>query len=106
MSMTVFCVVYVDDCLFWARLQSEIDNVMKYFKEDCPNYNWEHSNGESVSEFLGIDIRTLNDGGFQFFQTGLILKVSEDPGMEHCDGFPTTTKVEATLGTDANGSQS
>ena len=31
-SKTVFCVVYVDDCLFWARLQSEIDNVMKYFK--------------------------------------------------------------------------
>ena len=26
MSKTVICVVYVDDCLFWERSQSEIDN--------------------------------------------------------------------------------
>ena len=54
-SKTVICVVYVDDCLFWARSQSDIDNVMKSFKEDGPSYIWEHSKGESVSEFLGID---------------------------------------------------
>ena len=68
MSKTVICVVYVDYCLFWARSKSEIDNVMNYFKEDGPSYNWEHSKGESVSEFLGIDIKTLDDGGFQFFK--------------------------------------
>ena len=45
MSKTVICVVYVDDCIFWARSQSEIDNVMNYFKEDVPSYNWEHSKG-------------------------------------------------------------
>ena len=55
MSKTVICVVYVDYYLFWARSQSDIDNVMNYFKEDVPSYNWEHSKGESVSEFLGID---------------------------------------------------
>ena len=32
MSNTVIFVVYVDDCLFLARSQSEIDNIMKYFK--------------------------------------------------------------------------
>ena len=32
MSNTVICVVYVDDCLFWARSKSYIDNVMKSFK--------------------------------------------------------------------------
>ena len=68
MSKTVICVVYVDDCLFWARSQYYIDNVMKYFKEDGPSYNWEHSKGESVSELLGIDIKTLYNGGFQFFK--------------------------------------
>ena len=45
MYKTVIFVVYVDDCLFWERSLSEIDNVMKYFKEDCPSYNWEHSKG-------------------------------------------------------------
>ena len=31
-SKTVICVVYVDACLFWARSQFDIDNVMKSFK--------------------------------------------------------------------------
>ena len=35
MSNTVICVVYVDYCLLWERSQSDIDNVMKYFKEDA-----------------------------------------------------------------------
>ena len=36
-----------------------------------------------MSKVLGIDIKTLDDGGFQFYQTGLIGKVSEATGMEH-----------------------
>ena len=48
-SKTVFCVVYVDDCLFWERSQSDIGNVMKSSKEDGTSYNWEHPKGESVS---------------------------------------------------------
>ena len=66
MSKTVICVVYVDDCLFWERSQSDIDNVMKSFKEYGTSYNWEHSKGESVSESLVIDIKTLDDGEFSF----------------------------------------
>ena len=42
MSKNVICVVYVDDCLFWSRSQSDIDNVMKSFKEDGPSCDWEH----------------------------------------------------------------
>ena len=64
MSKTMICVLYVDYFLFWARSQSEIENIMKYMKEDGPIHNWVHSKGESVSEFLGIDINTLDDGGF------------------------------------------
>ena len=81
MSKTVGFVVCVDNCLFWARSQSDIDNVMKYFKEDGLSYNWEHPKGESVSEFLGIDIKTLDNDGFQFCQTGLIRKVLEATGI-------------------------
>ena len=55
MYKTVICVVYVDDCFFWAHSQSDIDNVMNSFKEYVPSYNCEHSKEESVSEFLGID---------------------------------------------------
>ena len=59
-----------------------------------------------MSEFLGIYIKTLYDDGFQFCQTGLILKVLESTGMEHCNVLLTPTKVEAPLGTVANGSES
>ena len=58
-----------------------------------------------MSEFLGIDIKTLDDGGINFCQTGLIRKVLEATGMEHCNGLPAPTKVDAHLGTDANVSE-
>ena len=104
-SKNVIYVVYVDDCLFWERSQSEIDNVMKSFKGGGPSYNWEHSKGEPVSEFLGINIKTLDDSIFQFCQIVLIHKVLEATDIEHCNGFPTPTNIEAPLGTGANYSQ-
>ena len=39
MYKTVICVVYMDYCIFWALSQSEIDNVMNYFKEDGTSNN-------------------------------------------------------------------
>ena len=56
-----------------------------------------------MSEFLGIDTKTLDDGGFQFFQTGLIRKALEATVMDNCNGLRTPTKVEAPLGTDTDG---
>ena len=58
-----------------------------------------------MSEFLGIDIKTLDNGGFQFCQTGLIRKFLEATGMDHSNGLPTPTKIEAPIGTDVNGSE-
>ena len=58
-----------------------------------------------MSEFLGADTKTLDDGVFQFCQTGFISKVLEYTGIDHCNGFPTPTKVDTPLGTDANCSE-
>ena len=58
-----------------------------------------------MSEFLGIGIKTLDNSGLQFYQTGVIHKVLEAIGMEHCNGLPTTTNVQVPLGTDKNGSE-
>ena len=55
-----------------------------------------------MSEFLGIDIKTLDNCGFQFCQTGLIRKVLEATGMEDCNELPKPTKVDAHLVTDVN----
>ena len=86
MSKNIICVVYVNDFMFWKHSQSKIGNVMKSFKEDWPSYSLEHSKGESVSEFLSIDIQTLDDGGFKFYQTGLIRENLEGTGMELWNG--------------------
>ena len=58
-----------------------------------------------MSEFLGIDIKTLDDGGFKCFQTVLIRNFLEATVMEHFNGLPAPTKVGVPLGTDANGSE-
>ena len=55
-----------------------------------------------MSEFLGIDIKILDYGGFQFYQTGLVKQFLEDTGMYHCNGFPIPTKYESPLGTYKN----
>ena len=105
MYKTVICVVYVDDCLFWARSQSEIDNVINSFNEDGPIYNWEHSKGDSVYEFLCIDFKTLDYGVSKFLKTVFIRKLLEATGVDRCNGLSTPTKVEAPLGTDENSSE-
>ena len=66
---------------------------MKSFKEDGPSYNWEHSKLESVYDFLGIYIRTLDNGGLKIYKIRLVRKVLEATGMDHCNGFPTPNKV-------------
>ena len=55
-------------------------------------------------DFLGIGIKTLDYGGFQFYQNLLIHKCLEATGMEHCNGLPIPTKVESPLGINYNGS--
>ena len=58
-----------------------------------------------MSEFLGIDIKTLDNGVFHIYQPRLVRKVLESTGMDHFNGLPTTTNVEAPIGTDENGSE-
>ena len=58
-----------------------------------------------MSEFLGIDIKTFDNGEFQFCQTELIQKFLEATDMEHHNGSPTPTRDEATLCADSNSSE-
>ena len=40
MSNTVICVAHVDNFLFWAQSQSDLEKKLKYLKEDGTIYNW------------------------------------------------------------------
>ena len=53
---------------------------------------------ELFHELLGLDINTLDNGIFQFFQTELILNVLKTTGIEYCNILTTPAMVEEPLG--------
>ena len=55
-----------------------------------------------MSEFLGIDIKTLYESILQFYKNVLINKILEVRGMDNCNDFPISTKVNAPIGTANN----
>ena len=56
-----------------------------------------------MSELLGIDIKKLDYGVFQFYQTVLIQKLLEATCMDYFNGVQTPIKVDVPIGTDNNG---
>ena len=71
----VIVVAYVDDCLIFSKEKPEIDKLIKSFKEDRDEFNWEMKIKNTVHEFLGIKVTELPGGEFKFTQKGLIEKV-------------------------------
>eukprot|EP00957_Ditylum_brightwellii_P195588 14903108-Ditylum_brightwellii.AAC.1 len=81
----VVCIMYVDDCLWFARDSKYIDAVLKSSKEDGDKYNWEMTKGGSVEEVLGIKVNSLGDSAYKLTQEGLIDKILKTTGMENCN---------------------
>ena len=99
----VICISYVDDCLWFARKESDIDDLLKSFEDDGVKHNWEMKIGGSVEEYLGITITRTSDGGYKLTQEGLIKKVLEATGMQDCNPEDTPTTSTGPLGKDING---
>ena len=51
LSKDIVCICYVDDCLFFAHKQEKLDELLKSFKDDSDEYNWELKVEGSVSEY-------------------------------------------------------
>ena len=103
LSKDIVCICYVDDCLFFAHKQEKLDELLKSFKENGDEYNLELKVEGSVSEYLGIEIYKTSEGGYQFLQKGLIMKILEATRMMDCNAKSTPTKQDAPLGSDLNG---
>ena len=98
----VICLVYVDDCLFFARQVKDIDNVIKDLKEpaDASNEVFLLDEEDDVAGFLGIHFnKILNEKGevdkMELTQTGLIKRILQVTGMEDCSKILTPTEVKA-----------
>ena len=93
----MICLVYVDDCIFFARDVSKIEAMIEDLKRDFKL----EMEGE-VSAFLGIQIDHLPTGGYQLNQRGLKQKVIEYCGLADCKPDKTPASVEP-LGSDKDG---
>ena len=54
-------------------------------------------------ELLGIGIKSLDNGGFKFYEIELIHKVLEDKETDNCNYFTTPIRVNEPLGKYENG---
>jgi len=70
-------IVYVDDCLLFAKTDDILDSVISSLKA---NFNLT-SQGD-VGAFLGIDIKHTTDGNLELVQPGLISKIITLTGLE------------------------
>ena len=101
-SGKVICLIYVDDCLFFAKNSSEIDSIIKDLKDPSDKANQEFllDKEKDVAGFLGIHFSKIkNDNGnveeIKLTQTGLIKRILVATGMEDCSKIGTPTKVKA-----------
>jgi len=94
----------VDDCCLWSKEQKHIDDLLETFRSEGDEYEWEFTKGDdSISEFLGVDIKPTGDGGYKLLQEGLIKKILKETGMEDCNAKPTPTSSAGPIGQDKLG---
>ena len=95
----VICLVYVDDCLFFARNATNIDIILEKLK----NYNFVFTVEKSVEAFLGVQVDVDEETGVvKMSQPGLIDKIVKTVGLSNCAPKATPANV-APLGSDKDG---
>ena len=107
----VICIVYVDDCLFFAKDAKHIEDVVDNLRKAGFELNYEE---QSVTGFLGLAMETkyaqcrgTNDNStrqkvIKFTQTKLIDRVLDLTGMQQCNGCDTPA-LQQPLGADKEG---
>jgi hypothetical protein len=95
----VVILTYVDDCLFFAKDTRQIDDVLEAIRtKSALQFTIE----DDAFTFLGVELRTHDDGTVEFLQKGLIEKI-----LKHCNMLECNTKStpanQTPLGSDANG---
>ena len=74
----VVCIVYVDDCLFYAPSQQHIDIVFDEMRKTDLDFEIENE----LAGFLGVKVNNREDGSIELLQTGLIDRVILALGLE------------------------
>lgn len=109
MGPEVSVVMYVDDCIFFAKDQKDIKAIIKSLREPPKDKDWDTfllSEEEDYAGFLGIDISPCKEtpGSLELLQTGLIDRICVALGMDDKDTRPVLEPASSTpLGKDTLG---
>jgi hypothetical protein len=94
----VIILTYVDDCLFFAKEQKQIDDVLELIKKSELQFTIE----DDAFTFLGVELKKHDDGTVEFLQKALIDKVLSSCNMLECN-TKSTPANQTPLGSDAQG---
>jgi hypothetical protein len=101
-SETCVCLVYVDDCLFFARKREDIEAVVDSLdRSKGGEFDLGYENSD-VAGFLGIKLDRQPDGTIELKQPGLIARVINVMELNDSNRKFTPTTTDA-LGADKNG---
>jgi hypothetical protein len=95
----VVILTYVDDCLFFARDKRQIDDVLSAIRTKS---KLQFTIEDDAFTFLGVELKTHDDGTVEFLQKSLIEKILKHCNMTTCN-TKSTPANQTPLGTDANG---
>jgi hypothetical protein len=95
----IVILTYVDDCLFFARDKRQIDTLLDAIKSKS---KLQFTIEDDAFTFLGVELKTHNDGTVEFLQKGLIEKILQHCNMTQCN-TKSTPANQTPLGTDGNG---
>ncbi|MGH7955130.1 MAG: reverse transcriptase domain-containing protein [Gloeomargaritales cyanobacterium] len=76
----MICIIYIDDCLFFAPEESDIGDMIKSLRKE-----FELVVEQDVTAYLGIEINKKEDGRIEMTQPGLIKKILEATMMMDCN---------------------
>jgi histone deacetylase 1/2 len=96
----IIIVLYVDDCILFARSDAVLDNFLSNLKD-----SFTLTSAMDVGAFLGIDIRRNAEGFLELTQPGLIGKIVEACGLETESKRHDTPAVTTILRKDVGGDQ-
>ena len=92
-------VLHVDDCMACVEDPKEIDRFLEKMKE----YGFSLTVDHTLTAFLGIKYKKLEDGAFELTQPALIDKVLEATNLMDCNPNKVPAQPGTALGKDADG---
>jgi hypothetical protein len=95
----IIILTYVDDCLFFAKDQWQIDKLLESIRTKS---NLQFAIKDDAFTFLGVKLKSHTDRAVEFLQKGLIETILKNCNMTDCN-TKSTPANQTPLGTDANG---